>query len=415
MANLTIVPEDPRADGVTAGRDLGATKLRAEISRILALPFAKETLGAMDQSALHGYVMMRLETPPDTVRFPELGELYPDRLDALRGLAEGAGVPLAEAATYDYLKFRVNCDFWWRSLQVERGPGHCSGILLVGPDGVLGAHSIETLPTVAKPAGHVTPQPPNPPSPLTLMPMQQHKMTVKRPRTGYIASWGVTNEVGVGCVCGTSNSTWLDDPIEDVWPLQEVPLLRFARTAAHLGELYQRYTLHNWGRGSMIFGDSSGDAVVIEKSFRRVGLRPLNGASALWCTEGHFEEAGMQLFQRQKRLAYLARAGKHLGAEDMQYATDSAVRFTWLGHLCHQPWGLGLDHMRRMLTDHAPFPRGICRHAGPDTASYDTTVTQLSHLVDLTHNRGYYRQWDPWQRFCCEVPETSVQFPPRPR
>ena len=91
------------------------------------------------------------------------------------------------------------------------------------------------------------------------------------------------------------------------------------------------------------------------------------------------------------------------------------ARFTNLGRLCHEPWGLGEEHMRRILTDHSVFPRAVCRHAGPDTAEYDRTITQGSHFVNLTHNRGHTRQWVPWKKFCCEVPEVVTQYPPRGR
>ncbi|HVF10579.1 MAG TPA: hypothetical protein VNA16_07245, partial [Abditibacteriaceae bacterium] len=68
----------------------------------------------------------------------------------------------------------------------------------------------------------------------------------------------------------------------------------------------------------------------------------------------------------------------------------------------------------QVLTNHAPFPRAICRHGGPDTAPYDKSVTQKSWFHDLTHNRSYTRDWIPWKKFPCEVPETVKQFPARP-
>ena len=114
----------------------------------------------------------------------------------------------------------------------------------------------------------------------------------------------------------------------------------------------------------------------VEKSFRRVGFRRIGASGALCCTEGHFESAEMNAFIRRKRLEYLERMGKHLGAGDMQYANDCAVRFTRLAELVHENWGRGYEHMRKVLTDHATFPRAVCRHMGPDTAAYDRTMTQ---------------------------------------
>lgn len=181
----------------------------------------------------------------------------------------------------------------------------------------------------------------------------------------------------------------------------------------HLAELYRRYTLHNWGRASQLWADVHGNAMVVEKSFRRIGIRMLEGF-ALWCTEGYWHDPEMNAFQRAKRLQYIQKAGKHLGAEDMQYATDCAVRFTRIAEFCHQNHGRGYKHLNRILTDHAPFPRAVCRHGGPDTALYDRTVTMGSSFKDLTHNRTFSRGWVPWKKFPCEVPWKATQYPPLP-
>jgi hypothetical protein len=90
------------------------------------------------------------------------------------------------------------------------------------------------------------------------------------------------------------------------------------------------------------------------------------------------------------------------------------VRFTRLAELVHENWGRGYEHMRRVLTDHATFPRAVCRHMGPDTAPYDRSMTQQQNWVDLTHNRAFVRKWIPWKKFCCEVPEEMTQYPARP-
>jgi hypothetical protein len=192
-----------------------------------------------------------------------------------------------------------------------------------------------------------------------------------------------------------------------------VPLLRFARNIEELAQLYHRYTLHNWGYASQIWADVGGDAIAVEKSFRRIGIRRLEG-SVIWCTEGYWHTPHMRQYQRAKRLEYIEKAGKHLGAEDMQYFTDCAVRFTRMGETCHEPLGFGYEHMSRVLTDHATFPRAVCRHGGPDTAPYDTSVTLVSSMTDLTHNRAFTRGWVPWKKFPCQVPWTVTQYPPIP-
>lgn len=412
-AVLEIVPERPFDDGLAAGRELGKAQVLRATRRVLRDRVLRENLGAMGEKALHGYVLKRLDTPPDYGKYPELEDVYPERLDFLRGLAEGAGCSLVQAAAHDYVLYRHEIDAWWRGLNPPRAAGHCSGILLASRDGLLGGQSKESLPLEPRPGGyrHRTPRAYRA---LRSRQARPARLVVKRPRTGYAESWGVTNECGLGGLGGSSCSTWLDDPIEDTWPIKHVPLLRFARTVRQLEELYRRYTLYNWGRHSEIWGDATGDGMVVEKSFRRVGIRRLEGAPALWCTEGHFQSDEMSAFMRSRRLAYLERMGRHLGAGDLQYAHDCAVRFTHIGELCHEPWGRGLEHMRRILTDHATFPRAVCRHGGPDTDPYDETVTMESSIIDLTGNRVYLRNWIPWKKFPCEVAETVIQYPPRP-
>ena len=194
---------------------------------------------------------------------------------------------------------------------------HCSGVLLVGPEGVLGAHSIESLPPQRRPTAYRWKAPPLF-GPLRLRkPRTPRRLTLVKPRTGYIQD------------------------LEDTWPLHDVPLLRWATTASHLAELYQRDTLHNWGRASQIWADIHGQGVVIEKSFRRIGIRRIGADGVLWCTEGHWESPEMNAYLREKRLEFLRRTGRHLGSGDMPYATDCAVRFTRLGELCHEPPRLG--------------------------------------------------------------------------
>jgi len=409
---IEIVPAIPFQDGVAIGREMGRAQVRQRIAELLKDRHLKATLGAMSRSQLFGLVKAKLETPPDYTRYPELEDIYPERLDYLRGFAKGAECSHDEAATADYLVYRQGIEAWYHSLQFQPTHRHCSGVLLVGPDGVIGAGSGETVPPTPAPKNYRW-RAPRAYRGLKTLPAVHKDLVLRRPRTGYIESWGTTNERGVGCAAGVSCSTWLDEPIEDTWPISGFPLLRFARNIDHLAELYARYTLHAWGRASQVWADTSGNGMIVEKSFRRIAIRRIKD-NVLWCTEGHFESPEMSAFIRARRLQYIERAGKHLGCEDMQYATDCAVRFTHMGELCYMPWGRGLEHMRRILTDHAPFPRAVCRHGGPDTAPYDRTLTLDSNISDFTHNRWYKRSWIPWKKFPCEVPEKVTQYPARP-
>ena len=51
---------------------------------------------------------------------------------------------------------------------------------------------------------------------------------------------------------------------------------------------------------------------------------------------------------------------------------------------------------------------------GPGTDAYDRTVTMLSGMTDLTHNRTYSRSWVPWEKFPCRLPWEVTQYPARP-
>ena len=412
LTDTKIVPIIPFHDGQADGKALGKAALRERTAGLLNGVYLKDTLGAMDRADLGCYVMARLETPPDYHHYPELEDIYPEKVDYLRGLAKGADCSLKEAAVYSYVVFREEIDRYHQLYQLDRGPGHCSGFVMVGPDGVIGGQNIDSAPA-PKPDGyrHLRVRPY---AGLRQSKEQAPASVLCKPRTGYIEQWGIGNEMGVAYLGGGSCGVWLDEPIEDTWPIGRVPLLRFAASVEQLAELYRRYSLHNWGRDTALFADTRGGAIAVEKSYRRIGIRVKRpDEPAIWATEGHWETPEMGDYLRAKRYEYIQKAGKHAGAGDLQYAADNAVRFTHLGALCHEAWGHGYEHVRRILTDHSPFPRNICRHAGPDTDPYDVTVTLQSYFQDVTHNRSYTREWTPWKRFCCQTPEMVVAHRPR--
>jgi len=406
-----IIPIIPFDDGVSEGQRIGRAQMLQQTEALLGGTYLRSTLGAMARAEVSRYVMGRLETPPDYGMYPELEDIYPERLDFLRGMAQGAACTLEEVAVYRYVVYLEHIERWWWTHQAQQEPGHCSGVMFDGPDGVIGGQSSESGPPPRPEQYRFSPPPAY--AGLQQLPTRYPPLVPRRPRTGYIENWGVGNEKGVTCFCSNSCSVLMDERIEDTWPIESVPLLRFAADVRQLAELYQRYTLHNWTRANQIWADVSGNAVAVEKCFRRIGLRWIGDDRTLWVTEGHFESPEMFAYMRAKRHEYLQKAGKDLGAEDMQYATDCYVRFTRLAELCHMPWGRGYEHIRRVLTDHAPFPRAVCRHGGPDTASYDQSVTMDSAFSDLTHNRSFHRVWLPWEKFPCQMPEIVEQYPER--
>jgi hypothetical protein len=129
-------------------------------------------------------VTTRLQTAPDYALYPELEDLYPERVEYIRGFAQGAECSLAEAAIYSYLQYRNEIDTWYHSYQLELEPTHCSGVFLKGPDGVLGAHSIESGPPPA-PADYRYRKPRLYEQVRSLRPTRA-QLVLKKPRTGYI-------------------------------------------------------------------------------------------------------------------------------------------------------------------------------------------------------------------------------------
>jgi len=414
-AKMRVMSDNPFMRGEEAGRKVGQAGVRTATETILKHEWFRDTLGAMTRTALNRMVKDRMETPPDYKRFPELEDIYPERLDYLRGFARGAACPVSEAALYSFLKYHVELEWWYRIYQVEGvgdAPprGGCSGILFVGPDGILGGQSVDSgVPPPPKGYRHRRAV-----SRTSMRhgPVRYSRQALVKPRTGYMMLSEYYNEKGVAHLCGASAGVFLDEPLEDTWPIMEFPFFRFAESVKHMAQLQRRYVLFSVGKGSnTIYADLTGNAMVVEKCNRRLGIRMIDGGGVLWCTEGYFESTAMYAYARAKRLEYVSRMGRHLGCGDMQYATDCAVRFAHIGELCHEPWGRGFEHMRRALTDHSTFPRAVCRHGGPDTDAYDTSVTLQGWIRDLTRGRQYTRDWIPWKKFCCEVPEKVTQYP----
>ncbi|MAE60048.1 MAG: hypothetical protein CMJ49_01700 [Planctomycetaceae bacterium] len=401
MSNPQIIDECPFDDGVAAGRALGREALAGQTREWLDDPLLCDDLGAMSEAALARRIVGRLETEPDDGSRPELAEVYPDRVDYVRGVAEGAGCTIEQAALHDYVQYVRGIRDATAMMRPPLDGGGCSGAFMVGPDGVLTGQNIDSGAQHRPPDFGVTESGPV-------------ELTLKRPRSGYICDWGLTNEVGLAAVgAGGSVGTWLDEPVVDVWPYKTIPLTRFARNVGELADLCERYRTFNPGRGTGVWADVTGAAVVVEESHRRVGIAHVEDDVA-WATEGNFQTDSMSAYIRERRLAYVKSRGRHLGANDLQYATDCAVRYCHLGELTHRDLGRGMDHMRAVLTDHAPFPRAVCRHGGPDTDEYDQTITLQSTVRNLTTNRAYARMFVPGKKFCCEVPEVVMEYPPRP-
>lgn len=400
MNEIRIIDESPFNDGLDVGRGLGRAPLVDQTRAWLDDRLFRDDLSAMSESALMRRIIERLEAEPTDASRPELAEVYPDRLDYVRGLAAGADCTLEQAALYDYVQYAHEIRHWSAIMHPTSEDGHCSGVFMAGPDGVLTGQNIDS---------GVMHRPPD----FGIKASGPVSLTLKRPRTGYIADWGLTNEHGVGQAVGGSVGTWLDEPIVDMWPYKQMPLLRFARNVHDLADLYQRYRLFNWGRGAGVWADLSGDAIVTEHSYRRVGIEHIHDRAA-WATEGHFQTDSMSAYIRERRLKYVRSRGKHLGADDLQYAADCAVRYAHIGELVHLDLGRGIEHMRAVLTDHAPFPRAVCRHGGPDTDPYDQAITLQSSIRNLTTNRAHVRVFVPGDKFCCQVPEIVMEYPPRP-
>lgn len=401
---LRIRREDPFEAGRQAGLKDGAERIRAfngvEVRRIHRRPGDPRSL-----SAFAGWALERLEARPDFQTFPELRGLHSDRVLHLRGLAEGGGVTRAEAALYSYLHFRHEIEALWNSLQIGSHPPlarACSAMIFSGSGVILGAHNADSVPEppMLPPPGNVGPVR------FRVHPQRRstpRRMELTRPRTGYIERWGVTNEKGVLILPGLSCNTWLDEPIEDTWPVHQVPVLRFARSARHAAQLWQRYNRHQYRAGTFLILDRAGGAVAVEKTFRRIGLRFPDPRGYLCATDGHFEEPDMHAYRFGRTADYVRRTGLGSGSIDMQYLADCHARYTRLCELGGQTVNRTVKTLAALMSDHAPFPRNLCRHAD-QPGGYDQTVTMQQWIVDLAADRAYHRAWVPGRAFCCRQP-----------
>ncbi|HOS44716.1 MAG TPA: hypothetical protein PK794_13590, partial [Armatimonadota bacterium] len=184
ITGIEIIPVIPFAEGAAAGTAAGAACVRARIDALCRGPYLRDTLGALTREELDRRVTARLETPPDVTTYPELQEVYPERVEWLRGFAAGAACTRTEAAVYDYLTYRTYIEGQYRMYQLQPPPGHCSGALLVGPDGVLAGQNIDTAPP-PKPADY------RHRAPRAYRGLRQRKAVgarpvLRRPPTGYI-------------------------------------------------------------------------------------------------------------------------------------------------------------------------------------------------------------------------------------
>ena len=265
----------------------------------------------------------------------------------------------------------------------------CSGVILVG-DEIWFGKSVDSVPTE-----YATPK------------VKGDTVTVNKPRTGY-APLPVVSEGGIAGSGGASVGIWMDEPQEDVWPYKGFPITRFAGSVAEVADLYQRYTLYLPGRGADAFVDAKGDAISVDKSFRRVGISKARDG-LIWYTEGHFQSENMKQFLAERRDMFARRHGITLGSYHNQYYADCAVRFTNMGRLAELPLGRDYTHVRTIPEDHSPFPRGLCRHNGPDQAEYDESIALVSRCIDYGR-RIMYERYATAERFCCEQPDMVFEF-----
>lgn len=388
-----IVDENPHEDGVLLGKALGPGRLRAETSALLNDELLQPTLGQTSDRELQTLLHGRLESAPDTTKYPELAELFPELVERLRGKAKGAGVSLAEVALHEYLGYRRNQIFWWRQFQApppeEIGlTDGCSGVVVVGDEIWLGKN-VDSLPSY-------------PP------PRNLDKVIVKKPRTGY-ACLPVRSEAGIANSGGASVSTWLDDEPADVWPfIDPFPITRYAATVKEVSELYTRYADYLPNRQSVCFVDKNGDSISVDNSFRRNGVSPGRDGLA-WHTEGYFRNPEMKAFLAAKRDEFSRRFDISPASYHNAYYADCVVRFTNLGRLLELPGDRGYAHIRRALEDHSPFPRALCRHDSPDRPSYDKTITNVSRAVDYK-NRTMYERYATPDRPCCEQTDVVTEY-----
>ena len=389
---VCLVDERPYEEGVDEGKALGAAALREQLRQLREDPLLEPTCGQMSDRELRRLLKERMEAKPDVGSLPELAELHPEVTDRLKGKAEGAGVPLFEASLHDYFNYRRNQIYWWQLYQSPPPedtvpPCGCSGVILVGDEIWLGKN-VDSFPEYCTPK-------------------VKDKVVVKRPRTGY-APLPVVSEGGIATAGGASVGVWLDEPQEDVWPYATFPVLRFAGSVREIVDLYKRYTLYLPSRGANAFVDKHGNAISVDKSYRRVGLSKAQDGR-IWFTEGYFQSKSMCRYLRARRETFVRRFDISPGSYHNQYFADCAVRFTNMGRLAELPGDLRYKHIRTILGDQSAFPRTLCRHAMPERAAYDKSITLISRAKDYAR-RTVYERYATAERYCCQQQDLVFEY-----
>ena len=264
-------------------------------------------------------------------------EVYPQYIEELEGIAEGADVPFDEV-------FLSMCEELWESTSWQRG---CTDMAARGRATVDGstliAHTNDLLPEAEKN--------------LVLLKIQAGD----EPEFLGISSGGIAISAGYNAAGVSLTGNQVDN--NDIRPgVPRLLVVRALLSSSHLSEaldhclLPQRASSYN-----NVVGDTSGEVYSMEGS--ATDCEPIYIENDILAHANHYISPSMRRFEA-----------------DRNSIGNSILRYNRAMRLLRENYGqLSLDLFKELLADHAGYPTSICKH-GTETVTVFSIIIQLDSL-----------------------------------
>jgi isopenicillin-N N-acyltransferase-like protein len=285
---------------------------------------------------------------PDGVTWPEMldqskrylefsREVYPQYVDELEGIAEGAGAPFDDV-------FLSMCEELWESAAWQRG---CTDMAARGRatlDGsTLVAHTNDLLPQAEKN--------------LVLLKIQAED----EPEFLGISSGGIAISAGFNAAGISLTGNQLDN--NDIRPgVPRLLVVRAILASRYLSEamdhclLPQRASSYN-----NVLADTNGEVYSMEGS--ATDCEPIYIENDVLAHANHYVSPAMRRFEA-----------------DRNSVSNSVLRYNRATRLLRENYGqLTPDLFQKLLADHAGYPTSICKH-GTETVTVFSLIIQLEQL-----------------------------------
>lgn len=373
--------EEGRRRGREAAKRAKAGNLQHEMEREFAANLALfPTLGKDFDfaAAVLDYDRRRVDSTPDTARFPELKGKGDEAIGEREGFIESSGFePVHAAYLYSFAHYvwkYVNCHHVAR-YDLVSAPKQCTNVVFpFGAEGITCGDNRDDI----------------------LYPYNESSIVNYRPAVpaadkdlGWL--WG-----------GVSSAVLLDEEPENIFPHTPHAFMpRECRANIHHMISWMEERRDFWGAGNQIWADDDLNCVAVEKANRRAGYRFAEVNGAVCITACSYLTAEMNAFKKSR----LKEVAKRIGvAEDdcfdllFSNACDARHRRLWelTNAEAARPGGATLWGTLEIVADTAvPFPDRICL-AGEkiDPArepNANWTLLQRADVVNGPYRRCLYR------------------------